>query len=247
MNSSESIGQLAAALAAAEGKMLAASMNSVNPFFKSKYADLGSIIEAIRPTLAENGLSFTQLPTTEENTISLETVILHSSGEWISSSMTVEIANEKGVSTIQSVGKTITYLRRYAISAMFGVYADNDDDGNDAMGKPAARKPAQPARQQNEPEPEPVQNLTDGELLIKEASAEEFFDLATSLISRYNNSIATKNAAKLLGYKAIPAFDYARVEMFRAIRDRAAARDAEEAEAELKEAAAENPDSIHAA
>lgn len=132
MNRSDTIGQLAAAMAKAQASMKPAGMNAVNPFLKNTYADLGAVIEAIRPVLAANGLAFTQLPTTEANTVTLETVIMHASGEWISSTQTVAIDTERGLSQAQITGKAITYLRRYALSAMFGVYADKDDDGNEA-------------------------------------------------------------------------------------------------------------------
>lgn len=140
MNRSESIGQLAAALAVAQGKMKAASLNAQNPFFKSRYADLGAIIEAIRPILADNGLCFTQTPFVDSGVVTLETTIMHASGEWFSSAMAVAIADEKGMSFVQAMGKAITYLRRYALASMFGVYADEDDDGNESVTKPAPKK-----------------------------------------------------------------------------------------------------------
>lgn len=166
MNRSETIGQLAAALAAAQGKMKAASMNAQNPFFKSKYADLGAIIEAIRPVLAENGLSFTQTPFVDSGTVTLETTIMHASGEWLSSAMSVAIADEKGMSFVQAMGKAITYLRRYALASMFGVYADEDDDGNESVTKAASKLAGNGKQAQPEP-PAPVEvadiRMTEGQ------------------------------------------------------------------------------------
>jgi hypothetical protein len=151
MNQSDTIGNLAAALSKAQATMKPADMNSVNPFFKSKYADLGAIIEAIRPTLGENGLAFTQEPTTDGATVSVTTTIMHASGEWRAATMSLPIEAEKGLSLVQSVGKQITYLKRYGLGGAFGVNTDFDEDGNTAATgngeKPQiiARPPATPA------------------------------------------------------------------------------------------------------
>ena len=130
MNRSDEIGQLAGALAKAQAAMKPAEQDSTNPFFNSRYADLGSIITVIQPVLAENGLSFTQLPLFDGEALSVETVLMHASGQWVSSTMAVSIREEKGLSMLQGMGKAITYLRRYGLAAMFGVYSDRDDDGN---------------------------------------------------------------------------------------------------------------------
>lgn len=166
MNRSESIGNLAAALAIAQGKMRAAALSQTNKFFNSRYADLGAIIEAIRPVLADNGLSFTQLPLVDSGVMTLETTIMHASGEWISSVQSVAIGEEKGLSFVQSMGKAITYLRRYALASMFGVYADEDDDGNESVTK-AAPKKATPESNGQPAQPEPAAPvgppMTDGQ------------------------------------------------------------------------------------
>lgn len=132
MNHSEQINELAAALAKAQAEMKAADMNATNPFLKNRYADLGSIIEAVRPAIAKHGLAFAQMPTFDGATVTVDTIIMHASGQWLSSTLGVSIEGEKGLSLAQVMGKAITYLRRYGLSAMFGVYADKDDDGNGA-------------------------------------------------------------------------------------------------------------------
>jgi len=132
VNRSDTITELATALAKAQGTMKAAEMNAVNPFLKNHYADLGSIIEAARPAMTANGLSFVQAPAITDAGITLETMILHASGEWLASSMTLPVDDKKGLSSAQASGSVITYLRRYALAAMLGIYADKDDDGNDA-------------------------------------------------------------------------------------------------------------------
>lgn len=146
MNKSDNIGELAAALAKAQGAMQAAKMDSVNPFLKNRYADLGSVVQAARKPLAENGLSFTQSPAVTEGTVTVTTLLMHSSGQWIESSITLPLDGGKGLSLAQSMGAIITYLRRYSLSAILGIYADEDNDGNQPA-KPAAQKAPQAAQE----------------------------------------------------------------------------------------------------
>lgn len=125
---SESIKELATALAKAQGAIKGALKDSSNPFFKSKYADLASVVEAIREQLSTNGLSYVQVSHDKEESATIETLILHSSGEWLSCgpvSVPVTKADAQGF------GSAMTYARRYSLSAAFGV-APEDDDGNAA-------------------------------------------------------------------------------------------------------------------
>ncbi|MFH0938953.1 MAG: ERF family protein [Planctomycetota bacterium] len=128
-NKSEAIDQLATALSQAQGEIVGAQMNSVNPFFKSKYADLGAVIEAAKPALLKNGLAVSQLLTSTDGRIGLTTILMHKSGQWISAEISMPLESEKGRSLSQSIGASITYLRRYAYAAIVGVYSDEDNDG----------------------------------------------------------------------------------------------------------------------
>ena len=133
MEKSESIKELATALAKAQGSMKGALKDSANPFFKSKYADLASVVEAVREALGANGLSYVQIAHDAEHAAKIETVIMHSSGEWLScGSVGVPVSKDDA----QGFGSAMTYARRYSLSAAFGV-APEDDDGNAA----AAAKP----------------------------------------------------------------------------------------------------------
>ncbi len=132
---SATIGKLAEALAKAQSKLLPAAKDSENPFFKSKYADLASVWEACRAALTENGLAVVQLAHSTEKGVGVETMLVHSSGEFISESLEVPAAKHDA----QAFGSAITYARRYGLAAMVGV-APEDDDGN------AAAKAAQPAK-----------------------------------------------------------------------------------------------------
>jgi hypothetical protein len=129
MNKSDSIAELAFALAKAQGAMKGAIKDSANPFFKSKYADLASVVEAIRVAFSSNGLSYIQtVEPSDKDEVRVETTLLHSSGEWISCgilSLPVSKADAQGY------GSALTYARRYSLSAAVGV-APEDDDGNAA-------------------------------------------------------------------------------------------------------------------
>ena len=148
MNHSETIGKLAEALSRAQAEMHAAKFNAVNPFLKNNYADLGSIIDTAKPTLGKYGLAVTQHPFNDGDRVGVETVLTHASGEWISSSLSLPLADEKGKSGAQVAGSIITYLRRYTLSAVLGMYSDEDTDGN-SEPKPVEVKP----REKTEPKP----------------------------------------------------------------------------------------------
>lgn len=132
MNTSESIKELAAALSKAQGQIKGALKDSANPFFKSKYADLASVVEAIRMPLAANGISYVQIAHDAQEAAKIETIILHSSGEWISCGA---VAVPVSKADAQGFGSAMTYARRYSLSAAFGV-APEDDDGNAAAKNP---------------------------------------------------------------------------------------------------------------
>ena len=153
MKKSDSIKDLAAALAKAQGTIKPAAKDSVNPFFKSAYANLTSVWEAIREPLAKNGLAVMQFPSVAAGIVSVETVLAHASGEWISETLTATPAK----SDVQSLGSVVTYLRRYWLSAIVGVVADDDDDGNAAASdsRPATRpEQTQHSAPQKPPEPQ---------------------------------------------------------------------------------------------
>lgn len=132
MEKSEAINELAAALAKAQGAMRGAKKDADNPFFKSKYADLASCWDAIREPFTANGLSVIQLTEPTVDVITVETILAHSSGQWISS----KIAMKPVKADPQSVGSCLTYARRYSLAAATGI-APEDDDGNTASGKQA--------------------------------------------------------------------------------------------------------------
>lgn len=129
---SEQINELAAALAKAQGAMQNAVMNRTNPHFKSKYADLSSVLDAIRAPLSANGLAIVQTMQPAERFITLRTTLMHSSGQFIATEYPIPVMLKP-----HEMGSALTYGRRYSVAALICNSADEDDDGNEAMkGKP---------------------------------------------------------------------------------------------------------------
>lgn len=141
MQMSENINELATALAKAQGEMKNAGKTSDNPFFKSKYADLAEILNAVREPLSKYGLSISQLYDgmgVPDKTITVTTLLMHSSGQYISNSANYPVAK----ADIQGVGSAITYARRYSLAAILGL-SQEDDDGNAACRPEATEPPHQ--------------------------------------------------------------------------------------------------------
>lgn len=132
---SESIAALASALAKAQPLIEGAIKDKTNPHFRSQYADLGNVVDAIKPAIAKHGLSFIQRCHDNDTGAKVETIILHESGEWISCGIIVVPASKHDA---QGFGSALTYARRYSLSAAFGV-APEDDDGNAASKKKAPK------------------------------------------------------------------------------------------------------------
>lgn len=151
------IKELTNALISAQSEFTAIPFDTENLYYKSKYASLGVIIEKTRPILKKHGLAITQLIRNDAavpEVVAVETVLLHTSGQFLSSVVSVLIPDAKNY--IQELGKVTTYLRRYCYSAMLGLYADEDNDGNDVGGQPNDKK--QPAAAGNkQPEPEKIE------------------------------------------------------------------------------------------
>jgi hypothetical protein len=130
---------LSAAMAKAFAKIEAATKSANNPHFKSKYADLGAVIDAIKPPLIEHGLFFTQRSHPAENGVSVETVLHHEGGEELSLGTLFVPANKQDA---QGFGSALTYARRYGLMTAFGVPAEDDDGNAAARSTPRAAAPA---------------------------------------------------------------------------------------------------------
>lgn len=147
MNTSENIDAIAAALAKAQAEMTNPVFNKTNPHFKSAYADLASVLNAVRPALAKNGIAIMQMSGMEEAGVVLYTRLTHTSGQWIQSVYPVTISQKH-----QDIAAAMTYAKRISLSAIAGVAGEDDDDGNAANNAPvntvrAAKQTPKPVAQ----------------------------------------------------------------------------------------------------
>lgn len=169
MRQSESIKALATALCAAQKEMGGAVKDAANPFFKSKYADLTSVVKAIKEPFANHGLSYTQFPCAGERAVGVITRLMHSSGEWLEHEYMLPMVKADP----QSAGSAITYARRYALQAMAGI-PTADDDAESAMLRGEQEKSLQDWIKELQPSITAIQEgIANGELgIAAEAWAE---------------------------------------------------------------------------
>lgn len=157
MEKSPSIIELAQALTCFQGKMGKIKKDANNPFFKSKYASLGNILEAIQEPLSECGLCFSQFPTDSHG---LTTILMHAkSGEYLQATYFMKPVKDDP----QGIGSSITYQRRYSLSAILGLNIDEDDDGNTASRPKTVAEPTT-AEKVNNMVKQPAQTLSIDEL-----------------------------------------------------------------------------------
>ena len=157
MKTSEKTGALSPALVKALSEMPTLVKDADNPFYRSKYIELSSIIADCRPVLAAQGLAVMQGVSGRmedgRTMLAVTTRILHSSGEWIEETLEIPVEKKSarkegqdeaqtGIPTPQNLGSAITYMRRYALGAILGVAAEDDDDGAAASGTTKTSSPA---------------------------------------------------------------------------------------------------------
>ncbi|OOR23198.1 ERF family protein [Bacillus wiedmannii] len=129
MNRSETIGKLAKSLVLFNSEVTKIAKDADNPFFKNNYATLDTIIDEIRPILSKHGLSIMQIPSGDGQNVTLKTLLLHETGEWLESD---ELTMKPVKNDPQAVGSCITYARRYSLAAFLSLNTGEDDDGNGA-------------------------------------------------------------------------------------------------------------------
>ena len=139
MNRSESIANLAMSLAKFQGEMTNPKNTANNPQYASKYAPLQDILALARPILSKHGLSILQSTTGDLENVTISTMLIHESGEFLETEPFVlkgeQTARGGGkVVNVQGAGSVITYIRRYQVSAMLGVASEDDDDGSHSTG-----------------------------------------------------------------------------------------------------------------
>lgn len=140
IRTSESIGKFAVAFLAAQKSVENVAKTADNLYFKSKYADLPSVLEEVKKHLHANDIAVLQFPTqpVSDGTLALTTRLLHVSGEWIEGTAVTPLAK----SDPQGFGSAVTYLRRYGLQSILGLAAE-DDDGESASGRGSAPAPRQ--------------------------------------------------------------------------------------------------------
>jgi hypothetical protein len=190
MNLEHSNPELFAALAKMQGEVENATKSSTNPHFRSKYADLAEVLNTVRPVLAAHGLSVIQSPSFDGAVCHVTTTIAHSSGGYISGTISCIPAKMDG----QGIGAATTYLRRYSLAAVCGV-AQEDDDGNTAAhNKPSAPiTSAEAARIR-----ENIEHLgIDEAAFLKHYGVGSIAELTTDKVAAINKAFAAKASKKV--------------------------------------------------
>jgi hypothetical protein len=142
MRHSDTLTELGAALAAAQAEVQNPPLDGVNPHYRSKYTTLATMLDTVKPVFAKHGLALVQFPITEDGRVGIETVVLHSSGEWIAETALIGAADDP-----QKAGSILTYARRYGVAAVAGIQGEEDTDAEGAMPRQTApRQTAQPAQ-----------------------------------------------------------------------------------------------------
>lgn len=150
MNKSETITELAKALVKFNSEVNKIAKDADNPFFKNNYATLDTIIDEIRPILSKHGLSIMQIPSGDGQNVTLKTLLLHESGEWLESD---ELTMKPVKNDPQAVGSCITYARRYSLAAFLSLNTGEDDDGNGATyGKEKPKSKGNSGQAPNKPQ-----------------------------------------------------------------------------------------------
>ncbi|CAD7359821.1 MULTISPECIES: ERF family protein [Staphylococcus] len=139
MNKSESVVEINKAMVAFRKEVKQPLKDKNNPFFKSKYVPLENVVEAIDEAATPHGLSYTQWALNDsDGRVGVATMLMHESGEYIEYDPVFMNAEKN---TPQGAGSLISYLKRYSLSAIFGITSDQDDDGNAASGKQSKLEP----------------------------------------------------------------------------------------------------------
>ena len=130
MKKSESIVEISKAMAKFQEEVKQPLKDADNPFFKSKYVPLENVVESIHNIAPKHGLSFVQWPLNDDTgRVGVATLLMHESGEWIEFEPVFFDAEKQ---TPQGYGALITYIKRYTLSAIFGITSDQDDDANES-------------------------------------------------------------------------------------------------------------------
>lgn len=187
---SEQLDQLATALSAAQAEFSAVPKDKANPFFKSSYADLATVVKTATPVLTKNGLSISQFITnTESGNDALVTYLLHTSGQFIAHTMTLHLPKTDP----QGQGSAVTYARRYSFMSVLGLVADVDDDGNAAsqVSRPLPPKHSDVPRTTSTDTASPAQVKALSTIISKRGG-----DVAIEVVTRWNKELPALTKAE---------------------------------------------------
>lgn len=149
MKTSETLGEIAGAMAAMQSELVDAKKDQQG--YSYRYADLAGILQIARPLASKNGIAIIQEAATEADMIAVTTRLIHKSGEWLEfNQLHMAVEPKKGLSQAQCVGSVVTYARRYALAAAIGITQDDDDA---AAGEKPTTKQTSRAPQQSQPAP----------------------------------------------------------------------------------------------
>jgi hypothetical protein len=164
MKTSDSITKISPALLKAQKAITFATKDAMNPHLKNRYADLQSVIEAIKPALNEAGIFFMQsaTPSTDDK-LHLVTRLIHDSGEWVEDEIVIPVVKQDA----QGHGSAMTYARRYSLASMTGLF-QSDDDGNEVTIPKAKQEP-----KKAEPTGISDNELEDIKIAMREAETED--------------------------------------------------------------------------
>jgi len=197
MSDSDSKAAMYKAFAAAQAEFVTVKQTAVNPFFKSKYAELSAYVEMVKPVLKKHGFSFSQPTKSDEGGVSVKTVLYHESGELIESEW---LTLKPDKNTPQGAGSAITYARRYSLTSFLGLVSEGeDDDGNAASaGKKDSGKKAGAAEKGatgKKEEPEPADTGKSDKLSIEDSLtlSDQLVIRMDELLQGGENAFALKN------------------------------------------------------
>ena len=138
MQMSENLTELGVALSKFQGEVNNVSKDKSG--YGYKYADLAQILDVVRPLLSKHGLSVVQMPGKSESGVTVSTMLLHSSGQWLQSETQLPMDTAAKMSAAQAAGSVITYARRYALAAALGIAQEDDDAAKPESGYAVANK-----------------------------------------------------------------------------------------------------------
>ena len=170
MKHSESIKNLASALVLFRSQLVQPVKDKINPFLKNKYVPLEGVVEAVDKGIHGTGLSYTQSISGGDKSITVTTLIMHESGEWLElDGLTLPMAKQDA----QAGGSAITYARRYSLSAAFGITSDTDDDGDTASRRQDTNL-SDGRRANGTQQTQPAQSIQPNELVVLEQLVSDY-------------------------------------------------------------------------